>query len=95
MLYWIIYDISENSTRSKIIGKCKDYGLFRIQKSAFIGDLSRNRAEALSIELKSLCLKELDCVFMIPSCASCFNSRFIIGNFDEERLKQKDFVIVG
>ncbi|PIN72411.1 CRISPR-associated endonuclease Cas2, partial [Candidatus Woesearchaeota archaeon CG10_big_fil_rev_8_21_14_0_10_45_5] len=50
MLYWIIYDISENSTRSKIIGKCKDYGLFRIQKSAFIGDLSRNRAEALSIE---------------------------------------------
>ena len=37
MIYWVIYDISNDRTRSRVASKCKNYGLDRIQKSAFIG----------------------------------------------------------
>lgn len=93
MLYWLIYDISENKTRNKIASKCKNYGLFRVQKSSFIGNLTKNRAEMLILEIKDLKLKEEDCVFMIPACKSCFSEREIMGKLDEERLKEKGFAI--
>jgi len=93
MLYWLIYDITENKIRSKIASKCKNYGLFRVQKSSFIGNLSKNKSEMLILEIKELELKEDDCIFMIPACKSCFSEREIIGYLDEERLKDKGFVI--
>ena len=93
MLYWLIYDISENKVRSKIASKCKNYGLFRVQKSSFIGNLSKNKAEMLVLEIKELGLKPEDCVFMIPACKSCFSAREIIGKLDEERFKDKGFTI--
>ena len=93
MLYWLIYDISENKIRSKIASKCKNYGFFRVQKSSFIGNLSKNKSEMLLLEIKELDLSPEDCVFMIPACKSCFSEREIIGELDEERLKDKGFVI--
>lgn len=93
MLYWLIYDISNNRIRNKISSKCKNYGLIRVQKSSFIGDLSKNKAEMLILEIKDLNLGEEDCVFMIPSCKSCFSYKEIIGKLDEERIKNKGFII--
>ena len=93
MLYWIIYDINENKIRNKIASKCKNYGFFRVQKSSFIGNLSKNRVEMLFLEIKDLKLKPEDCIFLIPACKSCFSEREIIGRLDEERLKDKGFVI--
>ena len=95
MLYWIIYDISEDKIRSKIASKCKNYGLDRVQKSAFIGNLSKNKAEMLSIEFKALVKSPEDCVFVIPSCKECFSSKDITGNFDEEKVKEKEFLIIS
>lgn len=93
MFYWLIYDITNNKIRSKIASKCKNYGFFRVQKSSFIGNLNKNRAEMLFLEIKELELKPEDCIFMIPACKSCFLEREIIGKLDEERLKDKGFVI--
>ena len=93
MLYWLIYDISENKIRNKIASKCKNYGLFRAQKSSFIGGLSKNRSEMLIMEIKDLKLGENDCSFMIPACKSCFSEREVIGKLDEDRLKDKGFII--
>ena len=93
MLFWLIYDITENKIRSKIASKCKNYGLFRVQKSSFIGSLSKNRSEMLMLEIKDLELKPEDCIFMIPACKSCFSEREVIGKLDEERLKEKGFII--
>ena len=64
-----------------------------MQKSSFIGKLSKNKAEMLMLEIKALELGSEDCVFMIPACKSCFSEREIIGKLDEERLKDKGFII--
>ena len=38
----VIYDITEDKIRNKVAEVCKDYGLTRIQWSAFLGELSNN-----------------------------------------------------
>ncbi|MBL4951662.1 CRISPR-associated endonuclease Cas2 [Neobacillus sp. YIM B02564] len=53
----LIYDITEDKLRNKTANMCKDYGLFRVQYSAFFGEISRNLHGELTRRLKDL-LKE-------------------------------------
>ena len=39
----LIYDVTDDRLRAKIADICLDYGLERIQYSAFFGELSQNR----------------------------------------------------
>ncbi|MCS7055904.1 MAG: CRISPR-associated endonuclease Cas2 [Thermoflexales bacterium] len=43
----VIYDITSTRIRNKIADLCMDYGLNRIQYSAFAGDLLRTHQEEL------------------------------------------------
>jgi len=47
----VIYDISEDKIRNRVSEVCKDYGLARIQWSAFLGKLSNNFREELYLKL--------------------------------------------
>lgn len=47
MMTLLVYDISDDRVRTKVASACLDYGLDRIQFSAFSGNLSRNHQEAL------------------------------------------------
>jgi len=48
----LIYDIENDRARSKIADACLDYGLDRIQYSAFVGKLSRNHQEELMLQIE-------------------------------------------
>lgn len=48
----VIYDIPDDRLRSKVADICLDYGLERIQFSAFFGEISRNRTEELLQKIK-------------------------------------------
>lgn len=50
----LIYDISEDRLRTKTSEMCKDYGLIRVQYSAFFGEISRNLHGELRRRLKDL-----------------------------------------
>jgi CRISPR-associated protein Cas2 len=43
----LVYDIPDNKVRTKVADVCLDYGLTRIQYSAFLGNLNRNRQEEI------------------------------------------------
>lgn len=47
----VIYDITEDKIRKKVSEVCKDYGLSRIQWSAFFGKLNSNMREELYLKL--------------------------------------------
>jgi CRISPR-associated protein Cas2 len=47
MMTLVIYDIEDDRVRHRVSEACKDYGLRRIQKSAFRGQLNTNRCEML------------------------------------------------
>lgn len=94
MLYVVLYDITDDKIRNKVVMKCKNYGLIRVQKSIFMGNLTRNKAEMLALELKNFTFQSSDKIFIFPSCNSCFDEKQIVGLLDEEKLKDKDFIII-
>jgi CRISPR-associated protein Cas2 len=47
----LVYDIPHDGTRTKIADFCLDYGLDRIQYSAFLGDLARTHQEELILKV--------------------------------------------
>ncbi len=52
MVTLFVYDISNDRVRTKVSEICLDYGLKRIQYSAFLGDLSVNRQEELWLKCR-------------------------------------------
>jgi len=97
MLYWVIYDISDNNMRNKVASKCKDHGFRRVQKSSFLGNTTRNKIEMLALEVKEILSQNenKDCVFVFPSCKSCFSEKIIEGSLDEEGVRKKDYVFIS
>ena len=48
----LVYDIPHDGTRTKIADFCLDYGLDRIQYSAFLGSLARTYQEELILKIE-------------------------------------------
>ena len=85
MLTWLIYDISNDRTRSKIAERCLDYGLYRVQKSVFLGDLESNRVDEVILFSKELLDETTDSIYVFPMCKDDFSKVKIIGQgFDED-----------
>lgn len=51
MRYLLIYDIPHDGVRTKVADACLDYGLERIQYSAFQGELSRTHQRELWVRI--------------------------------------------
>lgn len=65
----LIYDISHDGARTKVAELCLDYGLDRIQYSAFLGQLSRTHQEELVLKIKKKLGQRGADVRLIPICA--------------------------
>lgn len=48
----LVYDIPDDRVRTRVADVCLDYGLRRIQFSAFFGELTVNQQEELILKLK-------------------------------------------
>ena len=64
----LIYDIPDDKKRKKIAEACKDYGLHRIQWSAFTGRLNRNLREELMLRLDKILGEEEGDIKLFPIC---------------------------
>lgn len=64
----VIYDIEDDRIRLKVSEACLDYGLVRIQYSAFLGTLNRNKREELFLRLCSLLEDNPGKIFLQPVC---------------------------
>lgn len=85
MLVWVIYDITDNRTRQRVSDCCKNYGLYRVQKSVFLGDLNTNDRESLGLECEELIDTEKDSVYVFPMDEQSFKKVQLIGQaFDKD-----------
>lgn len=78
----VLFDVSENRLRDKIIEKCKDYGLQRIQKSCFRGSLPASMKAGLVSDIKKIVGEKPAKIFIQPVCAKCCGYSVIINNED-------------
>jgi CRISPR-associated protein Cas2 len=85
MLTWLIYDITEDRTRTQVARRCLDFGLYRVQKSVFLGDLAANRVEEVLLFSRELLNPETDSVYIFPMCREDFDRVRIVGQgFDRQ-----------
>jgi len=64
----VIYDIENDKIRLKISETCLDYGLVRIQFSAFQGTLNRNKREELFLRLTAILDDNAGKILLQPIC---------------------------
>jgi CRISPR-associated protein Cas2 len=85
MITWVIYDIVKNRTRTKVARACIRAGLYRVQKSVFLGSLNPNQIDALALECSDLIKKEEDSLYIFPLCSDDFKKVKLLGQaFDKE-----------
>ncbi len=85
MLTWVIYDISSDKIRYRVARLCKNAGLYRVQKSVFLGDVESNRMDELHLECEELIDEQTDSLYVFPMCADDFQKVKTAGNaFDRE-----------
>jgi CRISPR-associated protein Cas2 len=92
MLVWVIYDIVEDKTRTLMARACKQYGLYRVQKSAFLGNLNKNEIDELSIKSRDLIDEDGDSVFIFPMCEDDFKKVKLLGQAFDKSLVTDEVV---
>lgn len=84
-MLWVIYDITENNIRRKIANICLDKGLYRVQKSVFLGNLNANERDSLAIECEDIIDLDVDSVYIFPMDTESFRKVKLLGQaFDKE-----------
>jgi CRISPR-associated protein Cas2 len=76
----VIYDIPDDAKRTKVADACLDYGLDRIQYSAFLGSLSASHQEELMLKLKKTLGRKAGNIQLFPLCAKDWQARQAIEN---------------
>ena len=74
----LVYDIPHDRTRTKIADFCLDYGLDRIQYSAFVGDLTRTYQEELMLKIGERLGKQPGKVQLFTICDKDWRQRLEI-----------------
>lgn len=92
VLVWILYDISDNKIRSRVSKACKQYGLERVQKSAFLGKLEASRFDELAVKCQSLIDEDIDSVYLFPFCQEDFRKIKVLGQGFDPKLVNEELL---
>lgn len=86
----LIYDIEDDRLRTRASDICLDYGLQRIQFSAFFGKLNRNRRQELALKLRREVGEQSARIRIIPVCEDDLKDMWLFDQYrrDADQLKQ-------
>lgn len=71
----LVYDIANDRVRGKVADACLDYGLDRMQYSAFVGRLSANHQRELMRRIDLLLDDGASKITLIPICDADWKKR--------------------
>lgn len=95
MLVWAIYDISNNKKRNRIVKVCKKSGLYRVQKSVFVGNIDKNTLDELKIQSEKIIDKDTDSVYIFQMCEEDYRKVILLGQaFDKKMIADQVLTIV-
>ena len=80
----LIYDIENDRQRTRASEICLNYGLDRIQFSAFFGKLNRNRRQELCLRLQRELGEESARVRIIPVCQQDLDEMWVLDQYRVE-----------
>lgn len=74
----LVYDIVNDRQRAKVADACLDYGLDRVQYSAFSGLLSRTHQEELMLRIEAIIGDGAACIHLYPIDEKAWQKRLIL-----------------
>jgi CRISPR-associated protein Cas2 len=77
----VIYDITDDNLRNAVSEVCKNFGLSRIQKSAFLGDLVSSARKELKARLQKTLGEAEGNIQIFVLCNACIALREVIGRY--------------
>ena len=83
----VIYDITDDEVRMKIAEACREVGLVRIQKSAFLGTINSQQRKNLEIRLRKVLGPSKGNIQIFVICEADISNRRIVGEtieYDEK-----------
>ncbi len=86
MIAWVIYDIKKDKPRTRIAKLCKQAGLYRVQKSVFLGSMEENEKDSLRLEFEELINTETDSIYIFPMNKSELKQTILMGQAFDKRL---------
>jgi len=88
----VLYDISDDRIRLRLIEYLEYLGLHRIQFSVFQGTVPKARVSQIVAGSRAICTDGQDRVLVVPLCAACV--RRIVGiHTDHEDMGRDGFVV--
>jgi CRISPR-associated protein Cas2 len=90
MICWVIYDIKKDKPRTKISKICKRAGLYRVQKSVFLGSLDENEKDTLELSVCELINEETDSIYIFPMSKNELRQTVLLGQAFDKKLVTDD-----
>lgn len=82
----------DTKKRTKVAKACKNYGLYRVQKSAFLGNLNRNEIDELSLKCQDTIDEEVDSLYIFPMCDDDFKKVKLLGQAFDKKLVSDEII---
>ncbi len=86
MIVWVLYDIEKDKSRNKIAKLCKQYGLYRVQFSVFLGTVSANEKDELKLAIEAHINTQTDKVYIFPMNKSELKETILLGQAFDQKL---------
>lgn len=87
----LIYDIEDDKLRARVSDIWLNYGLARIQFSAFFGKLNRNKRQELALRLQRELGTQSGRIRVIPICEQDLKDMWVLDQYrvDADELKER------
>jgi len=86
MICWVLYDIKKDKPRSKVAKICKLSGLYRVQKSVFLGSLEENDRDTIHLRVNELIDEETDSIYIFPMSKNELKQTVLLGQAFDKKL---------
>ncbi|MCD6289231.1 MAG: CRISPR-associated endonuclease Cas2 [Anaerolineae bacterium] len=83
----VVYDIPDDRLRAKVADLCMDYGLDRIQYSAFVGQLNKTYRKELMTRIRRLVGRKAAKIQLIYVRGEDWAQRIVIEQEDKRKSK--------
>ena len=94
MLTWVIYDISKTKTRNRVVKSCLKAGIYRVQKSVFLGDINKTQVKQLQSEFDDLIDADSDSIYIFPMCKDDFKQCLLLGQAFSKELVSDEIKVL-
>ncbi len=86
MIVWVMYDITDDKVRGRVAKACKQSGLYRVQKSVFLGSLENSEKDSLGLQIEDLIDEEVDSVYLFPMSKDELKDTVLMGQAFDKKL---------